>query len=140
MLCFSRNYIASSFGFIHAGRYLIVDYMDVHRSLSFLAEKQSPWSYPDDNITCGPHCYKSVLKSERISSGISPEHGVIEENFVCQSDGAGVPITSRKKSSAPYANRRVKSCHSESASSNAKSISESRDSEIRPWQDASFTS
>ncbi|KAJ6678398.1 HISTONE-LYSINE N-METHYLTRANSFERASE E(Z) [Salix viminalis] len=110
------------------------------QELIFPAEKQSPWSYPDDNITCGPHCYKSVLKSERISSGISPEHGVIEENFVCQSDGAGVPITSRKKSSAPSANRRVKSCQSESASSNAKSISESSDSEIGPWQDASFTS
>ncbi|KAJ6419859.1 hypothetical protein OIU84_029892 [Salix udensis] len=110
------------------------------QELIFPAEKQSPWSYPDDNITCGPHCYKSVLKSERISSGISPEHGVIEENFVCQSDGAGVPITSRKKSSAPSANRRVKSCQIESASSSAKSISESSDSEIGPWQDASFTS
>ncbi|KAB5547826.1 hypothetical protein DKX38_011232 [Salix brachista] len=110
------------------------------QELIFPAEKQSPWSYPYDNITCGPHCYKSVLKSERISSGISPEHGVIEENFVCQSDGAGVPITSRKKSSAPSANRRVKSCQSESASSNAKSISETSDSEIGPWQDASFTS
>ncbi|KAG5241443.1 histone-lysine N-methyltransferase CLF [Salix suchowensis] len=110
------------------------------QELIFPAEKQSPWSYPDDNITCGPHCYKSVLKSERISSVISPEHAVIEENFVCQSDGAGVPITSRKKSSAPSANRRVKSCQSESASSNAKSISESSDSEIGPWQDASFTS
>ncbi|KAJ6366848.1 hypothetical protein OIU77_003262 [Salix suchowensis] len=62
------------------------------QELIFPAEKQSPWSYPDDNITCGPHCYKSVLKSERISSVISPEHA------------------------------------------------ESSDSEIGPWQDASFTS
>jgi len=80
------------------------------------------------------------LKSERISSGISPERGFIEENSVCQSDGAGVPITSRKKSSAPSANRRVKSCQSESASSNAKNISESSDSEIGPRQDTSPTS
>uniref|UniRef100_A0A6N2MK68 CXC domain-containing protein n=1 Tax=Salix viminalis TaxID=40686 RepID=A0A6N2MK68_SALVM len=132
MLCFSRNYIASSLGFIHAGRL-----HGCSQELIFPAEKQSPWSYPDDNITCGPHCYKSVLKSERISSGISPEHGVIEENFVCQSDGAGVPITSRKKSSAPTMPTEGES---ESASSNAKSISESSDSEIGPWQDASFTS
>ncbi|KAL9378322.1 hypothetical protein Peur_029657 [Populus x canadensis] len=110
------------------------------QDLIFPAEKQSPWSYPDDNITCGPQCYKSVLKSERISSGISPERGFIEENSVCQSDGAGVPITSRKKSSAPSANRRVKSCQSESASSNAKNISESSDSEIGPRQDTSPTS
>ncbi|KAF9678516.1 hypothetical protein SADUNF_Sadunf07G0043000 [Salix dunnii] len=110
------------------------------QDLIFPVEKQSPWSYPDDNITCGPQCYKSVLKSERISSGISPEHGVIEENFVSQSDGAGVPITSRKKSSAPSANRRVKSCQSESASSNAKNISESSDSDNGPCQDASPTS
>ncbi|KAG5241444.1 histone-lysine N-methyltransferase [Salix suchowensis] len=31
------------------------------QELIFLAEKQSPWSYPDDNITCGPHCYKSMV-------------------------------------------------------------------------------
>ncbi|CAK7337703.1 unnamed protein product [Dovyalis caffra] len=109
------------------------------QDLIFPAEKQSPWSYPDDNIPCGPHCYKSVLKSERIASGISPEGGVIEENSICHSDGAGVPISSRKKS-ASSARRRVKSCQSESASSNAKNISESSDSEIGPQQDASPTS
>ncbi|KAF9682380.1 hypothetical protein SADUNF_Sadunf05G0103000 [Salix dunnii] len=108
------------------------------QDLIFLAEKQSPWSYPDDSISCGSHCYKSVLKSERIASGISPERGVIEENSICQSDGARAPISSRKKSSAS-SRRKVKSCQSESASSNAKNISESSDSEIGPHQDTSPT-
>uniref|UniRef100_A0A6N2M6J0 Uncharacterized protein n=1 Tax=Salix viminalis TaxID=40686 RepID=A0A6N2M6J0_SALVM len=62
------------------------------------------------------------------------------ENGAWNKDGAGAYGTSRKKSSAPSANQRVKSCQSESASSSAKSISESSDSEIGPWQDASFTS
>ncbi|KAL9394163.1 hypothetical protein Peur_013448 [Populus x canadensis] len=110
------------------------------QDLIFLAEKQSPWSYPEDNITCGSHCYKLVLKSERIASGIAPQHGVIEENSICQSDGARVPISSRKKTSASSARRNVKSCQSESASSNAKNISESSDSEIGPHQDTSPTS
>ncbi|KAJ6304835.1 hypothetical protein OIU78_020403 [Salix suchowensis] len=102
------------------------------------AEKQSPWSYPDDSRSCGSHCYKLVLKSERIASGISPERGVIEENSICQSDGARASISSRKKSSAS-SRRKVKSCQSESASSNAKNISESSDSEIGPHQDTSPT-
>uniref|UniRef100_A0A6N2N7U9 Histone-lysine N-methyltransferase CLF-like HTH domain-containing protein n=1 Tax=Salix viminalis TaxID=40686 RepID=A0A6N2N7U9_SALVM len=106
------------------------------QDLIFLAEKQSPWSYPDDR--CVSQCYKSVLKSERIASGISPERGVIEENSNCQSDGARAPISSRKKSSAS-SRRKVKSCQSESASSNAKNISESSDSEIGPHQDTSPT-
>ncbi|XP_011008519.1 PREDICTED: histone-lysine N-methyltransferase CLF-like isoform X1 [Populus euphratica] len=110
------------------------------QDLIFLAEKQSPWSYPEDNITCGSHCYKLVLKSERIASGISPQHGVIEENSICQSDGARVPISLRKKSSTSSARRNMKSCQSESASSNAKNISESSDSEIGPHQDTSPTS
>lgn len=42
----------------------------------------------------------------------------------------------RKKSSGPSARKRVKSCQSESASSNAKNISESSDSENGPRQDA----
>ena len=83
------------------------------------------------------HSYQ-VLKSERIASGISPERGVIEENSICQSDGVRAPISSRKKSSA--SRRKVKSCQSESASSNAKNISESSDSEIGPHQDTSPTS
>jgi len=85
------------------------------------------------------HSYQ-VLKSERIASGISPQRGVIEENSICQSDGARVPISSRKKTSASSARRNVKSCQSESASSNAKNISESSDSEIGPHQDTSPTS
>ncbi|KAG5245691.1 hypothetical protein OIU76_002147 [Salix suchowensis] len=108
------------------------------QDLIFLAEKQSPWSYPDDSRSCGSHCYKLVLKSERIASGISPERGVIEENSICQSDGARASISSRKKSSAS-SRRKVKSCQSESASSNAKNISESSDSEIGPHQDTSPT-
>lgn len=77
------------------------------------------------------------MKSERIATLNSTD---IEENSVRPSDGAGVNISSRKKSSAPSGRRRVKSSQSESASSNAKNISESSDSEIGPRQDTSSTS
>lgn len=76
-----------------------------------------------------------VLKLERNATVVSPECGVIEEKSVHQLDCAG-----SKKSSAPSTRRRLKSCQSESASSNAKNISESSDSDIGPRQDTSPTS
>ena len=47
-------------------------------------------------------------------------------------DGVGAQKSSRKKSSGPSGRRKVKSCQTESASSNAKNLSESSDSEIGP--------
>lgn len=64
-------------------------------------------------------------------------NGDIKEKFISSSDGAGAQTSSRKKFSGPA--RRVKSHQSESASSNAKNLSESSDSEVGPRQDTTFT-
>ncbi|PON67154.1 Histone-lysine N-methyltransferase, EZ [Trema orientale] len=97
------------------------------------AEKPNSWSPPDDeNVSCGPHCYRSVLKSERTARVSSPMNGDFVEKTVTRSDGTSAQISSGKKSTGPSARKRVKSCQSESASSNAKNISESSDSEIGP--------
>ncbi|MBA0686782.1 hypothetical protein Goari_014364, partial [Gossypium aridum] len=77
-----------------------------------------------------------VLKLERngtVSSPIDPE-----EKLNSSSDGVGARTSSHKKSSGSSARRKVKSCQSENASSNAKNLSESSDSEIGPrHEDAS---
>ncbi|XP_048232352.1 histone-lysine N-methyltransferase CLF isoform X2 [Ricinus communis] len=111
------------------------------QDLVFPADKQHTWNHPDEeNVPCGSHCYKSVLRLERIDTANSPQYGDIGENSVRPSDGMVVQISSRKKSSAQSARRRVKSSQSESASSNAKNVSESSDSEIGPRQDATSPS
>ncbi|XP_062101951.1 histone-lysine N-methyltransferase CLF isoform X2 [Humulus lupulus] len=103
------------------------------QDLVFPAEKQSSWCPPDDeNATCGPHCYRSALKSERIARVSSPMNGDFVEKTVTRSDGASAQISSGKKSSGLSARKRTKSYQSESASSNAKNISESSDSDIGP--------
>ncbi|KAA8531679.1 hypothetical protein F0562_006604 [Nyssa sinensis] len=109
------------------------------QDLVFPAEKQLTWSCPDDeNVPCGPHCYRLVLKSECNATVSSPVHVGFDEKPVPSSDGAGAQM-SRRKSSGSSIRRRVKSCQSESASSNARNISESSDSEIRPVQDITST-
>ncbi|XP_015889810.1 histone-lysine N-methyltransferase CLF isoform X2 [Ziziphus jujuba] len=106
------------------------------QDLVFPAEKQPSWSPPDDeNISCGLHCYRSVLKSERTVGVSSPSNGDFEEKNVTSCEG--VQISLRKKPSGPSARKTVKSCQSESASSNAKNISESSDSENGHTQDDS---
>ncbi|KAH9711960.1 Histone-lysine N-methyltransferase CLF [Citrus sinensis] len=105
------------------------------QDLVFPAEKQPLWYHLDEgNVPCGPHCYRS---SERNATACSPLNGDIKEKFVSSSDGAGAQTSSRKKFSGPA--RRVKSHQSESASSNAKNLSESSDSEVGPRQDTTFT-
>ncbi|XP_023876365.1 histone-lysine N-methyltransferase CLF isoform X2 [Quercus suber] len=106
------------------------------QDLIFPAEKQSPWCPTDEeNRPCGPHCYRSVLKSEKNAS----MNGDFEEKIVPSSSCAGAQISSRKKSSGPSVRKRLKSCQSESASSNAKNISESSDSENGSRQDTTST-
>ncbi|XP_022775178.1 histone-lysine N-methyltransferase CLF-like isoform X2 [Durio zibethinus] len=101
------------------------------QDLIFPADKQPPWNHPDEeNAPCGSHCYRSVLKSERngtVSSQINTE-----EKSNSSSDGVTARMPSRKKSSGPSGRRKVKSCQSESASSTAKNLSGSSDSEIGP--------
>lgn len=77
-----------------------------------------------------------VLKSERTVGVSSPINGDFEEKNGTSCDAVGAQISFRKKSSGPSARKRVKSSQSESASSNAKNISESSDSENGPRQDA----
>nr|XP_011463980.1 PREDICTED: histone-lysine N-methyltransferase CLF [Fragaria vesca subsp. vesca] len=90
------------------------------QDLVFPAEKHAPRSPPDDeNLPCGPNCYRSVRKSEGTVS--SPMNDYLEEKGSKRSSGL-----SRKKG---------KSFQSESASSNAKNISESSDSENETRQD-----
>ncbi|XP_031279924.1 histone-lysine N-methyltransferase CLF-like [Pistacia vera] len=110
------------------------------QDLVFPADKQPPsYHLDEDNVPCGPHCYRSVLKSERNAAVSSPLKVNIEERSVSSSDCAGAQTSSRKKSSVLSARRRVKSYQSESASSNAKNISESSDSEVGPKQDTTST-
>ncbi|XP_019423348.1 PREDICTED: histone-lysine N-methyltransferase CLF-like [Lupinus angustifolius] len=91
------------------------------------AEKQSMWTPTDtESAPCGPNCFQLVLKSERFSKAPSTSQAGSEE----KSSGGS---SSRKKSSA---RRQMKCSQSENASSNAKNISESIDSENGPGWDA----
>ncbi|XP_057974688.1 histone-lysine N-methyltransferase CLF isoform X2 [Malania oleifera] len=105
------------------------------QDLVFPAEKQHPWNRTDEeNATCGPHCYRVVLKSESDAMQSSPLRDDLQDKPVSSSDGAGAQISTRKKSTLSV--RRSKSCQSESASSNARNMSESSDSEIRLREDS----
>ncbi|KAM7251665.1 hypothetical protein ACFE04_023548 [Oxalis oulophora] len=103
------------------------------QDLVFPAEKPHCWKDAnEENVPCGPHCYRSVLKSRNT---ISSTNGDGEEKFVPSSSVTGASAA-RKKSGGPSARKKVKkSSQSESASSNAKNISESSDSEIGPRPD-----
>lgn len=108
------------------------------QDLVFPAEKQPSLFHTDEEtIPCGPHCYRSVLKLQKSTRVSSSMNGDFEEKSAPSSGGA--QISSRKKSSGPSARKRVKSCQSESASSNAKNISESSDSENGPGHDTTST-
>ncbi|XWS41886.1 hypothetical protein CRYUN_Cryun17cG0121000 [Craigia yunnanensis] len=101
------------------------------QDLIFPADKQAPWNHPDEeNAPCGLHCYRLVLKSERNGTVSSPMN--TEEKSNSSFGGVGAQKSSRKKSSGPSGRRKVKSRQTESASSNAKNLSESSDSEIGP--------
>ncbi|KAI4314982.1 hypothetical protein L6164_027836 [Bauhinia variegata] len=107
------------------------------QDLVFSADKQAVWTPPDvENKPCGPNCFQLALKSERFAK-MTSALGDVEDKC---SGGAGLQISSRKKSSGPTARRRLKSSQSESASSNAKNISESSDSENGPGQDTASAS
>ncbi|KAK2967600.1 hypothetical protein RJ640_030471 [Escallonia rubra] len=106
------------------------------QDLIFPAEKQLPWSWPDEENVCGPHCYRQVLKSEGNATVTTPVLVPPEELALPSADGAGAAARiSRRKSGGASLRRKAKSCQSESASSNARNVSESSDSEIRPVHD-----
>ncbi|XP_022985876.1 histone-lysine N-methyltransferase CLF-like isoform X1 [Cucurbita maxima] len=106
------------------------------QDLVFPAEKQPKWGpVGEENVPCGPLCYRSVLKSDKNYTGGSPLRSDLEEKHPMSSDGTGAQISKKKKSSRKAARRRAKSYQSESASSNAKNISESSESENELRQD-----
>ncbi|CAN1813460.1 Histone-lysine N-methyltransferase CLF, partial [Linum perenne] len=110
------------------------------QDLVFPAEKPLPWNHPDiENVPCGPHCYKSVSKSEKLATLNSPELGDTKENSLQPSGSAGTRMSARKKSTSST-RKKAKPSQSESASSNVKNMSESSDSENEPQQDTSSTS
>lgn len=76
-----------------------------------------------------------MLKSDKNGTGGSPLRSDLEEKHPMSSDGTGAQISTKKKSSCKTGRRRAKSYQSESASSNAKNISESSESENGPRQD-----
>lgn len=80
-----------------------------------------------------------VLNSGWNATITSPVRANSQEKPVPSFDGTGAQI-SGMKSLGPSVRRREKSCQSESASSNAKNMSESSDSEARPVQDFNSTS
>ncbi|XP_009795142.1 histone-lysine N-methyltransferase CLF-like isoform X2 [Nicotiana tabacum] len=98
------------------------------QDLIFAAEKQLPWYSLDmDMEPCGPNCCHLAMKKERKAGFTSSQLANHGENPVRSSEVANIHVPGRK-----HLSRRSKSCQSESASSNAKNISESSDSEIKP--------
>lgn len=96
------------------------------QDLVFPAERQPLWTPPNtEDVPCGPNCFRTVLKAEKMAKVTSTQTDVEDKS----SGGA----LSRKKSSG---RRRIKCSQSESASSNARIISESSDSENGPGRDA----
>lgn len=104
------------------------------QELVFPAEKLSPWSSPDaEKDPCGPHCFRLVFKPEGNSFVRSPGWGDCEGNIMLACDGfSQMP---RKKNVGPPLRIRSRSSQSDDGSPNAKNISESSDSEIRPLND-----
>ena len=78
--------------------------------------------------------FLQVLKSNKNDTGGSPLCSDLEEKQPMSSDVTGTQISTKKKSSKA-ARRRAKSYQSESASSNAKNLSESSESDNEPRQD-----
>nr|XP_029122773.1 histone-lysine N-methyltransferase CLF isoform X3 [Elaeis guineensis] len=104
------------------------------QDLVFPSEKQLAWSNSDDVTPCGSHCYRLVPKSESMATVNSEVLRVFEEPT--QSSGsARASLSPKKKSQGSSGGRKGKSHQSESASSNARVVSESSESEVHPRQD-----
>uniref|UniRef100_Q76I95 [histone H3]-lysine(27) N-trimethyltransferase n=1 Tax=Petunia hybrida TaxID=4102 RepID=Q76I95_PETHY len=102
------------------------------QDLILTAEKQSAWHSPDaDKEPCGPNCYRLAIKKESKATLTPPQLAIHGENPVQPSEVANSTQVAGRK----HVSRRSKSFQTESASSNAKNISESSDSEIRPIKD-----
>ncbi|KAK9067044.1 hypothetical protein SSX86_014368 [Deinandra increscens subsp. villosa] len=113
------------------------------QDLIFPAEKQCTLNRMDEEKgPCGPHCYRQMNNLEPclwllyvqkvdgnpVPSSLQPNS---EQKAAPSSDGNNLP-SSRKKSNSRSLLRKLKSSQSENTSSNAKTISESSESDARP--------
>ncbi|XP_076883194.1 histone-lysine N-methyltransferase CLF-like [Bidens hawaiensis] len=101
------------------------------QDLIFPAEKQCTLNRIDEEkVPCGPHCYRQVQK---VDDNTVPSYMQLnsEQKASPLSDGNNVQ-SSRKRSNGRSLSRRLTSSQSENASSNAKNISESSESDARP--------
>ncbi|KAK9166256.1 hypothetical protein Scep_001447 [Stephania cephalantha] len=103
-----------------------------------LVEKLLPWNPADEGKSpCGSHCYRLVPKSESIAMLSSSVPDGSEEKAIPSCGSAGGRASPRKKNIGSSVKRKAKPNQSESASSNARNLSESSESEIRPRLDSS---
>lgn len=110
------------------------------QELIFPTEKQPPSNHlNEENVACGLNCFRTMLKLERMATANSPMNEGDEEKSNPSSDGIGAQTSSKKKYSGLSIRRKLRSSKTESASSNAKNISESSDSEIGPQQVETLT-
>ncbi|KAJ8530908.1 hypothetical protein K7X08_023789 [Anisodus acutangulus] len=101
------------------------------QDLIFPAEKQLPWYCSNaDMEPCGPNCFSLARKFESNATVVSPQCASHGEKSVLPSDVANNTQMPGRK----HVSRRSKSSQGEGAP-NAKNISESSDSEIRPIND-----
>ncbi|CAL9120990.1 unnamed protein product [Musa textilis] len=102
------------------------------QDLVFPAEKQHPWTNSDDGDPCGIHCYKLASKSESTATANSQPHELEEATHSVGSPRSQLSPRRKIKGST---GRGAKSHQNESASSNAKGVSETSESDTRVNQD-----
>ncbi|PHT66175.1 hypothetical protein T459_30600 [Capsicum annuum] len=122
-----------SFDNLFCRRCLVFDYRlhGCSQDLIFPAEKQLPWYCSNADVEpCGPNCFSLAKKFESNATVISPQYASHGEKSVLPSDVANNTQMPARK----HVSRRSKSSKGEGAP-NAKNISESSDSDIRPIND-----
>ncbi|KAK9163401.1 hypothetical protein Syun_004303 [Stephania yunnanensis] len=108
------------------------------QDLVYPVEKLLPWNPADEGKSlCGSHCYRLVPKSESIAMLSSSVPDGSEEKAIPSCGSAGGRASPRKKNTGSSVKRKAKPNQSETASSNARNLSESSESEIRPRLDSS---
>ncbi|KAI3952395.1 hypothetical protein MKX01_005262 [Papaver californicum] len=103
------------------------------QDLVFPAEKQLPWAPPDsEKVPCGSCCYQLILMSESVATGSCSTADGFEDKANASSGSGGHQTSRRKKAVALSSGKSTESNQSDSTSSNARHISESSESDIRP--------
>ncbi|KAL5987697.1 hypothetical protein ACLOJK_035447 [Asimina triloba] len=115
--------------------YLIVDCMDALKILFSQQRNNFPGAIRMRKRVYRVASIAIALKSESVTAVSSTVPDDFERKLVISSSGGGGQISPRKKTTGSTVGRRSKSHQSESASSNARVMSESSESEIRPRQE-----